>query len=320
MSRRGNAVTIRLADEAGIAAAVDHLRSGQIVAFPTETVYGLGADATQDAAVSKVFAIKGRPAFNPLIVHVAGPSWIEQLATPDHRADALTEAFWPGPLTLVLQRRTDCPISKQVSASLDTIAVRQPDHPVAAALLAAIDRPLAAPSANPSGHVSPTTAEHVAKDLGDSLDIILDGGPCRAGLESTVLDLTTESARILRPGVISADALAAVIGDVEDQALPNAPISAPGQLAKHYAPSLPVRLNADAAHDGEAFIAFGGAKYADFDLSPSGDLTEAASTLFAALRKMDNPSQFNGLAIAPIPDNGIGLAINDRLRRAAKGR
>lgn len=313
-------MTIRPADEAGIAAAADHLRSGHVVAFPTETVYGLGADATQDDAVSKVFAIKGRPALNPLIVHVAKPDWVEQLAVPDHRVNALTEAFWPGPLTLVLPRRPDCPVSKQVSANLDTIALRQPDHPVAAALLAAVDRPLAAPSANPSGHVSPTTAQHVAKDFGDAMDIILDGGPCRSGLESTVLDLTTSTAHILRPGVVDADALATVIGDVDSQTLSNAPVSAPGQLAKHYAPSLPVRLNADSARDGEAFIAFGGAQAADFDLSPSSDLAEAASTLFVALRKMDDPSQFNGLAIAPIPDQGIGLAINDRLRRAARGR
>lgn len=313
-------MTVRQANEAGIAAAADHLRSGHLVAFPTETVYGLGADATQDDAVSKVFAIKGRPALNPLIVHVAKPDWVEELAVPDRRVEALAEAFWPGPLTLVLRRRANCPVSSQVSANLDTIALRQPDHPVAAALLAAVDRPLAAPSANPSGHVSPTTAQHVEADFGDALDIILDGGPCRAGLESTVLDLTDEKARILRPGIIGADTLAAVIGDVEGQAIPNTPVSAPGQMAKHYAPSLPVRLNADVAREGEGFIAFGGTETADFDLSPSGDLREAASSLFAALRNMDDPSRFNGLAIAPIPNRGIGLAINDRLRRAAQGR
>ncbi|NKB43363.1 MAG: threonylcarbamoyl-AMP synthase [Alphaproteobacteria bacterium] len=313
-------MTIRLADDAGIAAAADHLRGGEVVAFPTETVYGLGADATDDDAVSKVFAIKGRPALNPLIVHVAGPDWLEQLVEPDSRVDILTDAFWPGPLTLVLPRLPGCPVSKSVSANLGTIAVRQPDHTVATALLAAVNRPLAAPSANPSGHVSPTTAQHVEADLGDALDFILDGGPCRSGLESTVLDLTTDTARILRPGVIGSDELAAMIGDVENQTVSTGLVKAPGQLAKHYAPNLPVRLNADTAVKGEAFIVLGGGPNADFDLSPSGDLAEAAATLFAALRKMDDPSRFSGLAIAPIPDQGIGLAINDRLRRAARGR
>ncbi|MDG2244344.1 MAG: L-threonylcarbamoyladenylate synthase [Rhodospirillaceae bacterium] len=313
-------MTIKVADDAGIAAAADHLRSGHVVAFPTETVYGLGADATQHDAVSKVFSIKGRPAVNPLIVHVADPSWLEELAESDDRITALADTFWPGPLTLVLNRRSDCPISKQVSANLDTIAVRQPDHPIAAALLTAVDRPLAAPSANPSGHVSPTTAKHVETDLGDALDIILDGGPCRAGLESTVLDLTIETARILRPGVIDAVAITKVIGVIDEHESSIGPINSPGQLEKHYAPSLPLKLNADSAHEGEAYIAFGGAQNAAFDLSPSCDLAEAASNLFAALRELDDPTRFKGLAVAPIPAYGIGQAINDRLRRAAKGR
>lgn len=313
-------MTIRVADEASIADAAAHLKRGDVVAFPTETVYGLGADATQDNAVAKVFALKGRPNFNPLIVHVATPDWLADIAQPDDRVDVLTRAFWPGPLTLVLPRRPDSAISTQVSANLDTIAVRQPDHPVASALLNAVERPLAAPSANLSGHVSPTTAEHVDTDFGSNLDIILDGGPCRAGLESTVLDLTADTARILRPGLVSADAIAALIGDVEDHVGQSGAILAPGQLDKHYAPSLPVRLNADTAKEGEALITFGDAQGATFNLSPTGDLTEAAANLFRALRQLDDPVQYTGLAVAPIPNTGIGRAINDRLRRAARGR
>lgn len=316
-------MTLHPADDAGIAVAAGHLRSGGIVAFPTETVYGLGADATQDDAVAKIFAIKGRPSFNPLIVHVGRPDWLAGLAQPDGRVDVLVRAFWPGPLTLVLPRRTDTPVSKHVSAGLDTVAVRQPDHPVAAKLLAAAKRPLAAPSANLSGHVSPTLAQHVYNDLGDKLDMILDGGPCQTGLESTVLDLTADTARILRPGVIQATDIAALIGDIaEGPANPEdaEAFTSPGQLAKHYAPSLPVRLNAQAADDKEAVLGFGKSERATLNLSTSGDLGEAAANLFAALRELDDPERFQGIAVAPIPDRGLGIAINDRLRRAAKGR
>lgn len=316
-------MTLHPADDAGIAAAAGHLHSGGVVAFPTETVYGLGADATQDDAVAKIFAIKGRPSFNPLIVHVGRPDWLAGLAQPDGRVDVLTRAFWPGPLTLVLPRRSDTPVSKHVSAGLDTIAVRQPNHPVAAKLLAATKRPLAAPSANLSGHVSPTLAQHVLGDLGDKLDIILDGGPCQTGLESTVLDLTTDTARILRPGVIQAADIAALIGDIADSPAKSEEadaVTSPGQLAKHYAPSLPVRLNANAADDKEAFLGFGKAARATLNLSTSGDMGEAAAKLFAALRELDDPKRFRGIAVAPIPDTGLGIAINDRLRRAAQGR
>lgn len=319
-------MTLHPADDAGIAAAAGHLHSGGVVAFPTETVYGLGADATQDDAVAKIFAIKGRPSINPLIVHVGRPDWLAGLAQPDGRVDVLTRAFWPGPLTLVLPRRPDTPVSKYVSAGLDTIAVRQPNHPVAAKLLAATKRPLAAPSANLSGHVSPTLAQHVHSDLGDKLDMILDGGPCQTGLESTVLDLTADTARILRPGVIQAADIAALIGDLaEGPADPSSPhgaetITSPGQLAKHYAPSLPVRLNATSAEDKEAFLGFGKAARATLNLSTSGDMAEAAAKLFAALRELDDPERFRGIAVAPIPDTGLGIAINDRLRRAAQGR
>lgn len=321
-------MTIHLADDSALNAAAGLLRSGEVVAFPTETVYGLGADATQDDAVAKVFAIKGRPAFNPLIVHIGRPDWVAGLALPDGRVDALTRAFWPGPLTLVLRRRPDSPVARAVSAGLDTIAVRQPDHPVASALLTLVKRPLAAPSANPSGHVSPTTAAHVAADFGEKLELILDGGACPTGIESTVLDLSGESARILRPGAIGAAALAKLIGPVtegneEDASLasaPSSPLSSPGQLAKHYAPGLPVRLNAAAADTGEALIGFGVAPEATVNLSPHGDLSEAASNLFATLRALDDPARFSAIAVMPIPEEGIGRAINDRLVRAAAGR
>ncbi len=308
-------------DAQTIAAAAERLRAGGVVAFPTETVYGLGADATQENAVARIFEIKGRPSFNPLIVHVGRPDWIAGLAEPDGRVDILSRTFWPGPLTLVLRRRAGSPVAKAVSAGLDTIAVRQPDHPVAAQLLAATKRPLAAPSANPSGHVSPTLAAHVAADLGDKVDMILDGGPCRSGLESTVLDLTHDTARILRPGVIGASDLEQLIGAVERHIDPeDTDISSPGQLAKHYAPALAVRLNAEAAEKGEALIGFGAVEGADFNLSPAGDLHQAAAALFATLRAADDPARFSGIAVSPIPDEGPGHAINDRLRRAALGR
>lgn len=313
-------MTIRPADESGIREAAEHLLGGHLVAFPTETVYGLGADATQDSAVEKIFTAKGRPSFNPLIVHVGNKGWLKDFAQTDDRVVALIDAFWPGPLTLVLPQQPRSPISKHVSAGLDTIAVRQPNHPVAAALLAAVNKPLAAPSANLSGHVSPTTADHVEADFGSVLDIILDGGACQAGLESTVLDLTQDTARILRPGIISAQAISAVIGKVEDYESSIGEVKSPGQLEKHYAPALPVRLNAATAHQGEAFMTFGNLAGGTANLSPSGDLAEAASNLFQFLRKLDDPDQFTGIAIAPIPQSGIGQAINDRLRRAARGR
>ncbi len=313
-------MTVCLADDQSLSTAADILLGGGVVAFPTETVYGLGADATQDAAVAKVFSIKGRPAVNPLIVHVGRPDWVAGLALPDGRVDALTRTFWPGPLTLVLRRRPDSPVSSAVSAGLQTIAVRQPNHPVALELLTQVKRPLAAPSANPSGHVSPTTAQHVEGDLGDRIDLILDGGACPTGIESTVLDITSETTCILRPGAIDANALSDIIGPVTDQMEDNVVITSPGQLAKHYAPSLPVRLNASAAAKDEALIGFGDASNAVINLSPSGDLIEAAAALFAALRALDDPSRFSGIAVMPIPDKGLGRAINDRLSRAATGR
>lgn len=305
---------------ADIAEGARILRAGGLVAFPTETVYGLGGDATQGKTVARIFAAKGRPSFNPLIVHVADVAWVADLAKADTRFDILARTFWPGPLTFVLPRRDGCPASELVSAGLDSIAVRMPDHPVAQALLRNVQRPLAAPSANASGTVSPTLAAHVASSLGDKVDLIIDGGPCRVGLESTVLDLTQGKATILRPGAITAEQIAALIGPVtaatEDPAQPKSP----GQLASHYAPVLPLRLNAQAAGPGEALLGFGSSLQATLNLSPTGDLVEAAANLFAMMRALDDAARFKAMAVTPIPATGIGIAINDRLKRAAAPR
>ena len=302
-----------------IAKAAQVLRDGGLVAFPTETVYGLGGDATQDAAVEKIYAAKGRPSFNPLIVHVGGVDWVADIAQPDARFDSLVRAFWPGPLTLVLNRHTQCAVSKIVSAGRDSIAVRMPDHPVAHDLLMATQRPLAAPSANRSGFMSPTEAAHVLTSLDALPEMIIDGGQCRVGLESTVLDLTQTTPAILRPGSITREQIEAVIGPVSygpDD--PPAPKS-PGQLASHYAPGLPVRLNATEVNAGEVLVGFGPVKGA-LTLSLAGDLAEAAANLFAVLRQADNTTLYNSIAVAPVPELGVGLAINDRLRRAAAPR
>jgi len=300
-----------------IARAGALLRAGRLVAFPTETVYGLGCDATDDRAVAAVFAAKGRPEFNPLIVHVLGRSEAAVLAEFDARADTLAAGFWPGPLTLVLPRSAACPVSLLATAGLDTIAVRAPSHPVARAVLEAAGRPIAAPSANRSGEVSPTTAAHVADSLGGEVAMILDGGPCPVGLESTVLDLTGAHAAILRPGAVTEEAIAARIGPL---APPGAAVRAPGMLARHYATRLPLRLKAHEVRPGEALLAFGpdapmGAAHT-LNLSPGGDLVEAAANLFAMMRTLDRPG-FSAIAVMPIPEQGLGQAINDRLRRAA---
>lgn len=302
-----------------IAKAAQVLRDGGLVAFPTETVYGLGGDATQDAAVEKIYAAKGRPSFNPLIVHVGGVDWVADIAQPDARFDSLVRAFWPGPLTLVLNRHTQCAVSKIVSAGRDSIAVRMPDHPVAHDLLMATQRPLAAPSANRSGFMSPTEAAHVLTSLDALPEMIIDGGQCRVGLESTVLDLTQTTSAILRPGSITREQIEAVIGPVSfGRDDPLAPKS-PGQLASHYAPGLPVRLNATEVNAGEVLVGFGPVKGA-LTLSLAGDLAEAAANLFAVLRQADNTTLYNSIAVAPVPELGVGLAINDRLRRAAAPR
>lgn len=301
--------------------AASLLRDGALVAFPTETVYGLGGDATNDPAVAAIFAAKGRPNFNPLIVHVAELAAAEPLATFDDRARDLVRRFWPGPLTLVLKRSAACSVSRLASAGLETLALRAPAHPQAQALLRAVGRPLAAPSANRSGHVSPTTADHVVDELGGRIAAVLDGGPCRVGIESTVVDLSQPHAVLLRPGGVPREQLESVLGLLVGATDADAPRS-PGMLERHYAPARPLRLNASAVAADEALLAFGpplpGAG-ATVNLSSAHDLTEAAANLFAALRTLDQP-RFTAIAVMPIPETGLGAAINDRLRRAARGR
>ncbi len=317
-----NIANIRPADAAAIAAAAGLLRAGRLVAFPTETVYGLGADATDDHAVAAVFAAKGRPAFNPLIVHVADTDAARALTVWNDTAERLVAAFWPGPLTLVLPRRGDCPVSLLASAGLDTIAVRVPAHPLARRLLRETGRPVAAPSANASGRISPTRAVHVAESLGDAVDLILDGGPCEVGLESTVVAIDGEDVTILRHGAVTREDIESVVGMVgeatEDAHAPRAP----GMLLRHYAPDHPLRLDAADAHPGEAYLGFGDSADRDAavsrNLSPAGELIEAAANLFACLRELDAEA-VTGIAVAPIPESGLGRAINDRLRRAAAG-
>lgn len=306
-----------------IAKAGQLIRDGALVAFPTETVYGLGADATNGEAVARIFAAKGRPSFNPLIVHVPDLAGAERLAHLTPHGRKLAAAFWPGPLTLVMQRRTDAPIADLATAGLPTLAVRVPSHPVAQALLAASGRPVAAPSANRSGHVSPTLAQHVKEDLGNRVDLILDAGAAALGLESTVIDVSGETAVLLRPGGIPAEAIEAVLGTTLSAPVnnPEAP-TAPGMLASHYAPTARLRLNATAALDNEALLAFGPAapsRRMVINLSPAGDLTEAAAHLFAALRAFD-AAGYDAVAVMPVPGEGLGRAINDRLRRAAAPR
>ena len=304
-----------------IACAAALLRAGRLVAFPTETVYGLGSDATNDRAVAAIFAAKGRPRFNPLIVHVPDLAEAETLAVFNEPARSAAARFWPGPLSLVLPRQPAAGLSLLASAGLDTVAVRVPAHPIAQALLREAVRPVAAPSANRSGRVSATEPAHVAEDLGDAVALILDGGPTPVGLESTVLDLSGTSPALLRPGAVTLEALADLLGPI---ALPgSAQPKSPGMLASHYAPCLPVRLAATEARPGEALLAFGpdappGCAEVLW-LSRSGDLAEAAANLFAMLRRLDRPS-FAGIAVMPIPEHGLGLAINDRLRRAAAPR
>jgi L-threonylcarbamoyladenylate synthase len=315
-------VIVRATSDA-IAQAAQLLRAGALVAFPTETVYGLGGDATDAAAVARIFAAKGRPLFNPLIVHVPGLAAAASLARFDARACEAARRFWPGPLSLVLPRRPESGVSLLASAGLDSIAVRAPSHPVAQALLRAAGRPIAAPSANRSGRVSPTTAAHVATEFGDEIAMILDAGPCAVGVESTVLDLTGPIPALLRPGGLPLEALIAVCGPIETAAAGDATPRAPGRLASHYAPDLPLRLGATEARPGEALLAFGPAAPPGYAavlfLSRSGDLTEAAANLFAMLRRLDRP-EFAGIAVMPIPEEGLGRAINDRLNRAAAPR
>jgi L-threonylcarbamoyladenylate synthase len=304
-----------------ITRAASLLRAGRLVAFPTETVYGLGGDATNERAVAEIFVVKGRPRFNPLIVHVPSLAQAENCAVFNATAHRAAVRFWPGPLSLVLPRREGCGVSLLASAGLDTVAIRAPDHPVAQNLLRATGRPVAAPSANRSGRVSPTEAAHVAEELGDKVAMILDDGPTPIGLESTVLDLSGETPALLRLGAVTLEQLRELLGPIVVPG-PGRPKS-PGMLASHYAPRLPVRLDAKEPRPGEALLAFGADAPPGFAevvwLSRSGDLTEAAANLFSALRRLDRPG-FTGVAVMPIPDRGLGRAINDRLRRAAAPR
>ena len=308
-----NVTEVRLADAEGIARAAQILESGGLVAVPTETVYGLAARADSAEAVAKIYAAKGRPDLNPLIVHVAGLEQAARYADLAPAARALAAAHWPGPLTLVLPRRADAPLAEAVSAGLPTIALRAPAHRVMRELLAAVDFPLAAPSANRSGFISPTTAAHVLASLDGRIDLVLDGGACLAGVESTIVAVRADgSLEELRPGPLSLGTQAAGGKDME------ARIEAPGQLASHYAPGKPVRLNAEWAEAGEFWIGFG-ALAGDCTLSASGDVTEAATRLYACLHEAARAGQPR-IAVAPVPEEGVGRAINDRLRRAAAGR
>jgi L-threonylcarbamoyladenylate synthase len=316
------------ADPTGIARAVILLRAGELVAFGTETVFGLGADATNDRAVAGIFAAKERPRFNPLICHYADAEAAFADVAANAMARRLAVAFWPGPLSLVLPRRRGCNVSLLVSAGLDTLAVRVPANDVALGLLRAMGRPIAAPSANRSGQVSPTTARHVLNGLSGRIAAVLDSGPCPVGVESTVLDLSAAEPVLLRPGGATIEAIEKVIGRVRhaDQTRPGGAMRSPGLLASHYAPKLPVRLDALDVRRDEALLAFGpplpGAG-AVFELSVAADLTEAAARLFAGLRRLDEDAASLGLeriAVMPVPEQGIGRAINDRLRRAAAPR
>jgi len=320
-------MTVHVAHAAAIAEAGRLIRAGGLVAFPTETVYGLGADASNGRAVAAIFEAKGRPRFNPLIVHVPDLAAVRRIAVLGPTAERLARAFWPGPLTLVLDRTSDAGLSDLVCAGLSSVAVRVPAHPIAQQLLAAAGRPLAAPSANRSGRVSPTRAAHVAEDLGDRLAMILDGGATVHGLESTIVD-ARDDARIvlLRSGAVPREAIEAVVGAplaAASSESGGAHPAAPGQLASHYAPQAALRLDATEARAGEALLAFGaGASKTDgpsINLSPSGDLAEAASNLFAALRDLDRTGVAT-IAVMPIPSHGLGEAINDRLLRAAAPR
>ena len=310
------------ADITGMTEAARILRAGGLVAFPTETVYGLGADATSEAAVARIFAAKGRPAFNPLIAHVSSLASAQEQGVFSPEALRLAEAFWPGPLTLVLPLAPTATVCALARAGQSSIALRIPSHPIALSLIGAVGRPLAAPSANRSGRVSPVTAAHVAQDLEDEIDLILDAGPCRLGVELTIIACLDDRPRLLRPGGISRAAIEAALAAKLGEPSPSGAICSPGALASHYAPRAKLRLEATKIGDDEAGLDFGGlfpARKNVRDLSPSGSLDEAAANLFTYLRELDalGPSR---IAVAPIPDEGLGEAINDRLKRAAAPR
>lgn len=321
------------ANDQAIAEAAKIIKGGGLVAMPTETVYGLAANALDGKAVARIYEVKGRASFNPLIIHVLSRVQAEEFAVMDERAQAAVHHFWPGPLTLVLPKKEGSGLSELATAGLETVAVRAPAHPVSQALMEKAGTPLAAPSANKSGSLSPTTPLHVADSLGDQVDMILAAGPCSVGLESTVLDLSGEKPVVLRPGAVTAEDLAHVLGeevscgDVEGDRP-----KAPGMLLKHYAPETPVRLNAVDLEPGEALLAFGSDKFMGIkgggaatslpdtqrrNLSEEGDLHAAAANLFAMLKDLDRP-EHKAIAVMAVPEQGLGVAINDRLRRAAE--
>jgi L-threonylcarbamoyladenylate synthase len=318
------------AGEAAVASAARCLAQGGLVAFPTETVYGLGADATNPAAIARLYQAKGRPSFNPLIAHVRDIGAAMRIARFDASATALAKAFWPGPLTLVLPKTKDCAVAELATAGLDTVAIRLPAHPLAREILRAFGHPVVAPSANLSGHVSPTTAAHVQSDLGGRIDLIVDGGAVAIGVESTIVGCF-DAPMLLRPGGVPRGEIERVLGRAllqppDDADNDTGQPLAPGMLASHYAPRTPVRLNADSAEAGEALLAFGSVALPGVDaativmnLSPRGDLNEAAANLFGYLRTLDL-SGACAIAVIPVPHHGLGEAINDRLRRAAVGR
>jgi len=300
--------------------AATALRAGELVAFPTETVYGLGADATNARAVAKIYEAKDRPSFNPLIVHFPDVEHVSQMAHMSPVANQLAAHFWPGAISFVLSRKPECPISKLVSAGLPTFAARVPAQAGAQNLFRVAGIPIAAPSANRSGRVSPTLASHVADDLRDKVDLILDDGPCTVGLESTVIDLSGKIPTILRPGGVTQEDIEDVLKCQVIVASSNTESpKSPGMLLSHYAPSLPVRMNAERANAGEAYLGFRDTPHAEMNLSISGNLMEAAANLFACLHDLDDP-RWTGIAVAPIPERSLGRAINDRLRRASAPR
>ncbi|WP_102226736.1 L-threonylcarbamoyladenylate synthase [Acidimangrovimonas sediminis] len=307
-------------DAAGLARAADLLGQGGLVAFPTETVYGLGGDARDDRAVARIFEAKGRPRFNPLIAHLPDVEAARRYAVFDDRAERLAEAFWPGPLTLVLPLRPGSGLSPLTTAGLDSVALRVPAHPLARDLLRAFGGPVAAPSANPSGRISPTRPAHVLAGLTGRIEAVVDGGDCEVGVESTIVGLVG-AARLLRPGGLPLEALEACLGAPLEIGPEGAVLTAPGQMSSHYAPGAPVHLDVTSPAADELWVGFGpGCEGAALSLSPTGDMVEAAAALFHMLHEADRLAGGRTIAFAPVPDHGLGRAINDRLRRAAAPR
>lgn len=308
-------------DATAYAHATKLLHGGELVSFPTETVYGLGANALDSKAVAKIYSAKNRPSFNPLIVHVANKDTVLNYVEMNDQAQTLAEKFWPGPFTMVLPIKQNCGLSNLITAGLDTVAIRVPENVVAHELITEFDGPIAAPSANKSGKISPTTAKHVSDEFGDELSMIIDGGSCEKGIESTIVRVDGKVIEILRPGSITSSDIENAVGrKVSYQVKTSDQPNAPGQLESHYAPETKMRLNVTETRNDEALLAFGKIEVSEdrftLNLSPSGDLIEAAANLFSMMRELDQMN-FNSIAVSPIPETGLGIAINDRLRRAA---